>query len=116
MFARCWRFVRLGHGLVSSVHEAHASHVEEMEQHVEGLMKHVTALQDRLQTLEEDALARAGGKALKKFGKQRRNSLQETIANTANMMKAMRNAASRSSVRRAHAPSPAPAGCRPTKV
>ena len=33
--ARCWRFVRLGHGLVSSMHEAHAGHLEEMDHHVQ---------------------------------------------------------------------------------
>jgi hypothetical protein len=89
-FARCWRFVRLGHGLVSSVHEAHASHVEEVEQHVEGLMSHVNALQERLESLEQTALSRAGGKALKKFGKVRRNSLTDKLNQTASMMKALR--------------------------
>ena len=80
-FARCWRFVRLGHGLVSSVHEAHSGHVEEMQLHVDGLMEHLTALQNRLEYLETQALQAAGGKALKKFGsKQRRNSLQARLA------------------------------------
>ena len=80
-FARCWRFVRLGHGLVSSVHEAHSGHVEEMQQHVEGLMEHLSTLQERLEYLETQALQAAGGKALKKFGtKKRRNSLQARLA------------------------------------
>ena len=30
--AGCWRFVRVGHGLVTSVHEAHAGREEEMKQ------------------------------------------------------------------------------------
>lgn len=70
-FARCWRFVRLGHGLVSSVHEAHAGAMEEMETHVNGLLQHVDVLQSRLLQLEEMALQQAGGKACKKFGKRR---------------------------------------------
>jgi hypothetical protein len=71
-FARCWRFVRLGHGLVSSVHEAHSGNVEALNMHVESLTKHVMALRDRLEELEEEELVRAGGKAFKKFGTRAR--------------------------------------------
>ena len=70
-FARCWRFVRLGHGLVSSLHEAHVSQVEEMSATVNGLMQQVGYLHTRMEHLEEEALMRAGGKAIKKFGKRR---------------------------------------------
>jgi hypothetical protein len=70
-FARLWRFVRLGHGLVSSLHERHASHVEELASHVEALATQVTTLQGRLEQLEHEALVNAGGKACKKFGKRR---------------------------------------------
>ena len=66
-FARMWRFIRLGHGLVSSLHESHASHIEEMEKHFKEVAGYVGTLQARLDQLEGEALARAGGNAAKKF-------------------------------------------------
>ena len=44
VFARSWRFVRIGHGLSTSVHEAGHKHVEEMKHHIQELEDELSRL------------------------------------------------------------------------
>ena len=46
-FGRVWRFVRIGHGLSSSVHEVDAAHLHEVEQHAKALEAEVLELRKR---------------------------------------------------------------------
>ena len=46
-FGRVWRFVRIGHGLSSAVHEVDAAHLHEVEQHAKALEAEVLELRKR---------------------------------------------------------------------
>eukprot|EP00966_Prymnesium_polylepis_P059634 1382729-Prymnesium_polylepis.1 len=52
IFARSWRFVRIGHGLSTSVHEAGHKHVEEMEHHIKELEDELSLTPARKQSAD----------------------------------------------------------------
>jgi hypothetical protein len=55
--ARCWRFVRIGHGLATTVHEADEHEHGELERHIAELEKQVKKL--RLKTAIQAANAKS---------------------------------------------------------
>lgn len=50
ILARCWRFLRVGHGLVVETRERDEKEIEEMRTHCQEMAEHIYGLQARLQT------------------------------------------------------------------